>query len=157
MRCESPAVESSNRRVMKCSAARTRVPRRRRAAGFSFIEVMVAVVIIGLLTGAVALKVVSNVDKARKNRAKSDIQNIVTALETHQLYTGALPPAQPGLTALKDISHFNDPWDRPYEYFRTGAEFEVVSYGRDGREGGEGPDADISSRDLGKDSLDDAG
>lgn len=125
--------------------------------GFSFIEVMIAVVIIGLLAGAVALKVGGNVAKARRNRAQSDIANIVTALETHRLNTGRLPTTSQGLGVLSSLSHLNDPWDRPYEYFRpgsAGAEFEVVSYGGDGREGGEGGDADISSADLGKNNLD---
>lgn len=131
---------------------------RRSTRGFSFIEVMIAVVIIGLLAGAVALKVGKNAATARSNRASSDIGVIVTALETHRLNTGRLPTASQGLAALSaSVTHTTDPWGNDYEYFvpgSGGAEFEVISYGADGREGGTDADADISSLTLGTNHLD---
>ena len=148
------------RRFGNCFAdggRRTAVSRRGRR-GFSFIEVMIAVVIIGLLAGAVALKVGKNAATARHNRASSDIGVIVTALETHRLNTGRLPSVSQGLDSVSDsVTHIKDPWGNDYEYFvpgSGGAEFEVISYGADGREGGTDGDADISSLTLGTNHLD---
>ncbi|MEM8782382.1 MAG: type II secretion system protein GspG [Planctomycetota bacterium] len=122
----------------------------RRVRGFTFIEVMVVVVIIGLLAGAVALKVTSNVAQARQNRAKSDIATIVTAIETYRLNSARLPTNAQGLSVLA-IESTTDPWGRDYQYNvpgPSGKDFEVVSYGADGQPGGEDEDADIISWDL---------
>ncbi|MEO1237598.1 MAG: type II secretion system protein GspG [Planctomycetota bacterium] len=118
--------------------------------GFTFIEIMVVVVIIGLLAGAVALRVTGNVAQARQNRAKSDIATIVTAIETYRLNTARLPTNAQGLSVLP-IDRGVDPWGRAYQYNvpgPAGEEFEVVSYGADGRPGGEDEDADVVSWDL---------
>ncbi|MEM8736895.1 MAG: type II secretion system protein GspG [Planctomycetota bacterium] len=120
---------------------------RRRGAGFTFIEIMVVVVIIGLLAGAVALKVSGNVAQARQNRAKSDIATIVTAVETYRLNHARLPTNAQGLSVVS-IESNTDPWGRGYQYNIPGPDgndFEVVSYGADGRPGGEDEDADIVS------------
>ena len=94
----------------------TNTVNRRSQRGFSFIEVMIAVVIIGLLAGAVALKVGKNAATARSNRASSDIGVIVTALETHRLNTGRLPAASQGLAAVSaSVTHITDPWGNDYE------------------------------------------
>lgn len=120
-----------------------------RQGGFSFLEVMVVVLIIGLLAGAVTIKVGDYIDNARTNRAKSDIGTIVNALETYAMNNnGKFPSNDQGLSVLS-IQTTKDPWGNHYQYSHPGrsqeAEYEVISYGRDGREGGEGIDADISN------------
>jgi len=117
--------------------------------GFSFLEVMVVVVIIGLLAGAVAINVRSRVDKARVNRARSDIATIVNALETYYAEHGKYPSNEQGLQVL-DLKGSSDPWGRPYVYNQPGRKgpFEVLCYGADGQEGGDGADKDVSSDDL---------
>lgn len=118
---------------------------------FSFIEVMVVVVIIGLLAGAVALKVNGYMDTAKLNRARSDLATIVDALEAYYLTNSKYPSNDEGLKNLP-LKNRLDPWGKPYEYNNPGRKgaFEVVSFGADGREGGEGPNADIYSWQLGE-------
>jgi general secretion pathway protein G len=126
-------------------------PRRRRRtrAGFSFIEVMVVIVIIGLLAGAVAIKVGDYIDKAKINRARSDIATIVNAVESFYADRGRYPGNDQGLSVLP-LKGVIDPWGRSYVYNAPGVRspFEVLCYGADGLEGGEGASADISSDDL---------
>ena len=119
--------------------------------GFSFIEVMVVVVIIGLLAGAVALKVAGYVDTAKVNRARSDIATIVDAVEAHYLTTSQYPSNDEGLEKLP-LKNRLDPWGRPYGYNCPGRSepFEVFTFGADGREGGDGIDADLYSWQLGE-------
>lgn len=122
-------------------------PRHRRLPGFSLIEIMVVVVIIGVLAGAVALKVGQNVSRARVNVARSDVATIAQAVESARLHNGRLPTAREGLSGL-DVTSTLDPWGNPYQYNVPGPgghDYEVVSYGADGREGGEGEDADVAS------------
>jgi len=134
-----------------CSKPTFRNQPHRRDRGFSFIEVMVVVVIIGILAGAVALKVKNNVDMSKISRAKSDIATIMTAVENYYVQNGEYPSNEDGLSKL-DITDFNDPWGRAYQYNHPGqeADFEVISYGRDGLEGGEGIDGDVVSWRLNK-------
>jgi len=137
------------RRVVRLTRRR-RPPTRRRQRGFSFIEIMVVVVIIGLLAGAVALKVVGYVDAAKVNRAKSDIATIVSAVEAYYLSHSAYPSNEDGLANLP-LKNRVDPWGRSYEYNCPGRDepFEVYSFGADGREGGDGINADLYSWQLG--------
>jgi len=116
---------------------------------FSLLEVMVVVVVIGLLAGAVAIKVSDYVDKARLNRAKSDIAVICDAVETFYAEHNRYPSNEEGLDVLSIQSHI-DPWNNRYEYNAPGRDgpYEVVSYGADGREGGDGADEDIGSWDV---------
>lgn len=116
-------------------------------SAFSLVEVMVVVVIIGLLAGAVVLKVGGNVDQARVSRAKSDISTIVTAVENFYLTNSRYPTNDEGLGVLS-IQNQTDPWKNPYQYNtpgRANQPYEVVSYGADGLTGGDGINADISS------------
>ncbi len=138
---------------MCCNNASMRGRASGRRGGFSFIEVMVVVVIIGLLAGAVAIKVSDYVDRAKLNRARSDIATIVNAVESYYADTGAYPSNEQGLSALP-IKNTKDPWNRPYQYNQPGRSeaYEVICYGADGREGGDGADRDISS-----DSLEETG
>lgn len=119
-------------------------------SAFSLVEVMVVVVIIGLLAGAVVLKVGGNVDQARVSRAKSDISTIVTAVENFYLTNSRYPTNDEGLGVLS-IQNQTDPWKNPYQYNtpgRSNQPYEVVSYGADGLTGGDGINADISSTSL---------
>lgn len=118
--------------------------------GFSLIEVMVVVVIIGLLAGAVALKVGGYMDTARSNRAKSDIATIRDAIETYKLTNSQYPTNDEALDKLPLENH-TDPWGRKYGYNSPGQKgpFEVFTLGADGREGGDGENADVYSWQLG--------
>jgi general secretion pathway protein G len=127
----------------------TRPPQARRTRGFSFIEIMVVVVIIGLLAGAVALKVGDYMDTAKTNRARSDLATIVDAVEAYQLKNGRYPANEEGLDKLP-LKNCTDPWGHPYEYNSPAQNepYEVVSYGADGRKGGDGVNADLYSWQL---------
>ncbi len=140
---------SCNRKTIQ---ARTAAGRRRRG-GFTFIEVMVVVVIIGMLAGAVTLKVSQYMDEAKVSRAKSDIATIVSAIEADSLKGDGKPPTNSeGLDKLK-IDVKRDPWGNEYQYNDSGPDgepFEVYTLGADGEPGGEGIDADIYSWQIGK-------
>ena len=126
----------------------THSPHMRR--GFSLVEVMVVVVIIGILAGAVALQVSDYTSDARQARAESDIATIVDAIETYRLKEGRYPSNSEGLDNLS-IKTQNDPWGNAYGYNKPGqgdAAFEVFTLGADGREGGEGVNKDIYSWQL---------
>jgi len=120
-----------------------------RCRAFTFIEIMVVVVIIGLLAGAVAIKVSGYIDKAKRNRARSDIATIVNAIESYYAENGSYPSNDQGLGVLP-IKHTNDPWDRSYQYNQPGRSepYEVICYGADGREGGDEANADVTSESL---------
>ena len=131
--------------------------------GFTLVELMVVIVIIGLLAAIVAFNVIPMGDKARVEKAKSDISTIEQALEMYKLQNLRYPTTAEGLQALvkapssADASQYqaggyikklpDDPWGRPYLYASPGqhGEADVWSDGADGKEGGEGVDADIGS------------
>ena len=129
-----------------------RIARLRRCRGFSLIEIMVVVVIMGMLAGAVAVGVNQYMDTAKINRAKSDIATIVDAVEKYNITKGGYPSSNEGLSVI-DFKQGTgkDPWGRPYGYNNPGQSepFEVYTLGADGRDGGEGIDADIYSWQLG--------
>jgi general secretion pathway protein G len=132
--------------------------------GFTLLEIMVVVVIIGLLAAIVVPNFVGNIDKAAISRAKQDIRGIETALNLYRLDNFRYPTTSDGLQALVtnpgEAAAPNwkaqlrklpiDPWNHPYQYAYPGqhGEFDVVSYGADGQEGGEGINADIGNWDL---------
>jgi len=131
--------------------------------GFSLVELMVVLFIIGLLAAVVAINVLPQGDKARVVKAHADIATLGQAMEMYRLDNATYPGIGEGLAALKtppaslalpqnyktggyvkDIP--NDPWGRPYQYQvpgRNGAAFEIFSLGADGKPGGEGNDADV--------------
>ena len=127
--------------------------------GFTLLELLVVIVIIGLLAGYVAPRYFSQVGKSEVQVAKAQIESLEKALDQYRLDMRRYPTAEEGLGALvarpateaawsgpylkKAVPA--DPWGRPYMYRTPGqkAEFEVVSYGRDGKPGGTGDDADI--------------
>lgn len=129
------------------SRVRARGRRHSRRAGLTLIEIMVVVVILGMLAGAVSLKVVDYIDDAKVERVRSDIATIVDAVEGHKLKHGRYPTNDEGLEELP-LRNRLDPWGEPYIYNRPGPDdepFEIISFGEDGSSGGEGADADIYS------------
>jgi general secretion pathway protein G len=143
------------------------LPKIRSAAlvrGFTLIEIMVVVVIIGLLAAIIAPNVIGQLDTAAVNRAKQDIRSIETALNLYRLDNHRYPTTDQGLEALVTNpgetvapnwksylpSLPQDPWNNPYHYMNPGqrGQFDVFTYGADGQEGGEEIDADIGNWDL---------
>jgi general secretion pathway protein G len=112
---------------------------------------MVVVVIIGLLAGAVTLKVADYMDTAKINRAKSDIATISNAVEAYYLKNSRYPSNEEGLSKLP-LKNRMDPWGQPYEYNcpAQSEPYEVFTLGTDGRPGGDGINADIYSWQLEK-------
>jgi general secretion pathway protein G len=140
---------------------------RNRSSGFTLIEIMVVVVILAVLGALVVPKILENVDKARVTRAQSDIRAIETALDLYRLDNFKYPTTEQGLMALvkqpvdPTITNYRsggylksvpiDPWNSPYMYASPGADgrdYDITSYGRDGKPGGDGYDADISTGTL---------
>ena len=131
--------------------------RAQRPGGFSLVEVMIVLVIIGLLAGVVTLNVRNYLLKAKEKTARREIATICAALETFNAEYGRYPSEEEGLEILnKKTDKFPeplmkgrpiDPWGRPYQYNQPGrnATYEVICLGADGREGGSGIDADIVS------------
>jgi len=136
--------------------------RHRIHAGFTLIELMVVLVIIGVLAALVVPNVLDRADDARVTAARTDVSNIVQALKLYKLDNQRFPSAEQGLQALiiKPTSGPipsnwkpyleklpSDPWGRPYQYLNPGVkgEIDVMSFGADGQSGGEGKNADIGS------------
>ncbi len=133
--------------------------------GFTLIEIMVVVVIIGLLAGIVAPKIFGNIGKASISKAKSDIRSLESALNSYKLDNFDYPATDQGLDALVsnpgDARNYapdgymprlpKDPWGRDYLYLNPGENgaIDVYSLGKDGQPGGENDDADLGNWDLG--------
>ena len=118
--------------------------------GFTLLELLVVIVIIGMLAGYVAPRYFSHVGKSEIQVARAQIDALEKALDTYRLDNRRYPSAEEGLAAIgpylkKAVP--NDPWGRPYVYRTPGqrGEYEVFSYGRDGKAGGTGDDADIGT------------
>lgn len=141
------------------------VPARfRRDAGFTLVEVMVVVIIIGLLATVVMINVLPSQDRAMREKARADIAVLEQAVETFRLETLRFPTAEEGLAALvqapagmaradryRDGGYVRrlpqDPWGNSYQYAFPGqhSRFDVYSLGADGAKGGEGDNADIGN------------
>ena len=130
--------------------------------GFTLIELMVVLAIIGVLISLVVPNVLNRADDARVTAARTDINNLVQALKLYRLDNQRYPSAEQGLQALVVKPTINpvplnwkpyidklpnDPWGQPYQYLFPGMknEFDVMSLGADGQPGGEGKNADIGS------------
>jgi general secretion pathway protein G len=136
--------------------------RRRIQGGFTLIELMVVLLIIGVLAALIVPNVLERADDARVTAAKTDVNNLMQALKLYRLDNQRYPTAEQGLPALLakpstapvppnwkrylDLLP-NDPWGKPYVYINPGVkgEVDVMSLGADGQPGGEGKDADIGS------------
>lgn len=130
--------------------------------GFTLIEIMVVIIIIGILASIVVPRMFGNVEKARLNAAFAQIEMLGTALDTFRLDVGRYPSTSEGLEALvtpvagteewngpylKKIEIPLDPWKNPYHYESPGnfGDYDLYSYGKDNAEGGEGENRDIAS------------
>src|SRR5262245_13172056 len=132
----------------------------RRSAGFTLLELLVVMVIIGLLAGFVAPQYFGQVSKSERKVARAQIAELEKALDHFRLDTGRYPNEEKGLAALVsrpvdepkwDGPYLRkavplDPWCRAYVYRVKGSEVELISYGRDGQPGGSGDAEDITNR-----------
>lgn len=135
--------------------------------GFTLIELMVVIVILGLLAGIVGPRILGNVDKAKIAQAKANIKSFETALGNYKLDSGIYPDTEQGLQALVEApssgtlpKHWRkggymdkipkDPWGNEFIYICPGVhgDFDISSYGRDGMSGGEDENADINNWDI---------
>lgn len=138
--------------------------KRSRSSGFTLIEVMVVIIILGILAVLVVPKVISRPDDARRAAARSDINNLMTALKMYRLDNQSYPSTEQGLQALvskpatpplpqnwKTGGYVErlpkDPWGREYRYLAPGqnGEVDIYCFGADGEKGGENNDADIGN------------
>ncbi|HTT00983.1 MAG TPA: type II secretion system major pseudopilin GspG [Steroidobacteraceae bacterium] len=140
-----------------------------RDAGFTLIEIMVVVIIIGLLAAVIVPQVVGRVEDARIAKTRQDIQAMSTALTLYRLDNFKYPTTDQGLRALvqqpadptiknwkqggylQQGFSLKDPWGNDYQYVNPGThggEYDLFSYGADGQEGGEGNNADIGNWNL---------
>lgn len=135
--------------------------------GFTLIEIMVVVVILGILAGIVVPRLLDEPEKARRTSAATQIRSFEEALGIFKLENGFFPTTEQGLQALvekptvgriptryKEGGYIKkiplDPWGQPYLYLSPGVhgDYDLFSYGPDGESGGEGDDADITNWDL---------
>jgi general secretion pathway protein G len=126
----------------------------RRSGGFTIIELLIVMAILGMLAVMVAPNLFNQADSARRDAALSQIASLSSALDAHRLDVGRYPDSLEGLvrnTSGRDAWNGPylrgnvpmDPWGNPYQYSSDGRNFELYSFGADGRPGGEGNDAEV--------------
>ena len=133
--------------------------------GFTLIELMVVIVILGILAGLIVPRIMSRPDEAKQLKAKIQIESLETALKLYKLDNGGYPTTEQGLVALVEQPESGqaakwkaggylekgkvpkDPWENEFLYLSPGVhgDFDIISFGADGVEGGEGKNADINS------------
>ena len=133
-------------------AVRTARESPRRESGFSLVELMVVIVIIGLLATLVIVNVMPAADRAAVTKARADIATLEQGIEMYRLDHMTYPTSEQGLQALVSGNYIrrlpDDPWGNPYQYSAPGPEgrpFRIASLGADGREGGDGENEDIAN------------
>jgi len=155
-------MSNTSKQANTCTAATPRC--RRRNSGFTLIELMIVVVILGLLATVVMPRILNRPEQARRMKAKIDIRNIESALALFKTDTGRFPTTSEGLQALVSnpgIDGYSpdgyldkmplDPWGNSYVYISPGVhnkDYDLESYGKDGEDGGTGDNADIESWNL---------
>jgi len=157
---------SADSRITASPPARAQGPSRsRRAGGFTLIEIMVVIVILGVLAAIAVPRIMSKPDEARVKAAQTEIAQLLQALDLYRLDNQRYPTTEQGLMALATRPATEpvpanwkaylkqapaDPWGRPYQYLNPGVkgEIDVFSLGADGQPGGEGVDADIGNWSL---------
>ena len=154
-------------KVTDIEAKETDEKRRKRLGGFSFIEVMVVIIILGLLSSIVGVYLFDSAEQAKADATKTQIKGLETALDLYRLHNSRYPSAEQGLKALLEKpevgiipKNWNGPylrgnnlpedgWGSPYRYLSVnGKNYEIISLGADGTDGGTDLDADINSGDL---------
>jgi general secretion pathway protein G len=147
---------------MNGRTARRKVAKRRGERGFTLVEILVVITIIGLIMGLVGPRVLNYLTESKAKAAKIQIESFSSALDLYFLDNGRYPSGSEGLTALvqrpgstmtwngpylKGAVVPNDPWGNPYVYRAPGQHgtYDIISYGADGQEGGTGAAADIAS------------
>ncbi len=134
---------------------------KRLSAGFTMMELLIVLVIIGLLAALVGPILFQRINPAKQSVARAQMENFMTALDNYFIDNGQFPNTQQGLTVLRTKPEGNekwngpylkkeipkDPWGNPYQYRSPGRNggYEIASLGADGKEGGEGENADINS------------
>jgi len=156
---------NAQRAALRFLRTRAQGTTRKTRQGFTLVELMVVIVIIGLLATVVAINVLPSQDRAMLGKTQADISVLEQAVETYRLDNLAFPTDQQGLEALvsapSDLARPEryreggyirrlptDPWGNPYQYRRRsahGGQFDVFSFGADGKTGGEGDDADLGN------------
>jgi len=156
------ATRSATLPMTRQSAVRAAIRPLRQGRGFTLIELMVVLVIIGVLGALIVPNLIDRADDARVTAAKTDVNNIMQALKLYKLDNQRYPTAEQGLEALVKKPTTGaippnwkpyvdklpaDPWGRQYQYLSPGlkGEIDVFSFGADGQPGGEGKNADIGS------------
>ena len=134
--------------------------------GFTLIELMVVIVILGILAGLIIPRIMGRPEEARRMKARVQIESIETALKLYKLDNGSYPSTEQGLQALVEAPSVGqlpkawrdggylekgrvpkDPWDNEFVYLSPGAnsDFDLISYGADGEPGGEDKDKDVNN------------
>lgn len=130
--------------------------------GFTLIELLVVIVIIGLLVAYIAPRFFGQLDNSEQKTAKAQIESIGRALDAYRIDIGNYPSQSVGLVALQNNLENNprwngpymqksipyDPWGNPYQYSLETSQgfFQIISFGKDGKQGGDGPASDITYR-----------
>ena len=154
---------------MKRGTYRCRTLNRMTPEGFTLIELMVVIVILGILAGLIIPRIMGRPEEARRMKARVQIESIETALKLYKLDTGSYPTTEQGLQALVEppqvdamAKHWReggylekgkvpkDPWENEFVYLSPGVngDFDLSSYGKDGEPGGEGENTDINNWEI---------
>lgn len=136
-------------------------------SGFTLLELLVVIIVLGLLAGLVAPQIFGRVGEAKVTTARTQMSLIGTALDSYRLDNGSYPTTEQGLKALREKPNRDpvpsnwkgpylrrevplDPWDRPYDYRSPGSRnptgYDLATLGRDGKQGGTGEDADLTGQ-----------